>query len=69
MMHGRRHLASANAGLESGMASTCLSYLDGKQYGLPYAYYQGLHVRSDIMKANGISEFNTYDELLAACSA
>ena len=41
----------------------------GKQYGLPFAYYQwGLYVRSDIMKANGISEFNTYDELMAACT-
>ena len=50
-----------NAGLESGMASTLPSVtFDGKQYGLPYAYYQwGLYIRSDIMKANGISEFNT----------
>ena len=60
-----------NAGLESGMASTMPSVtFGGKQYGLPYAYYQwGLYVRSDIMKANGISEFNTYDELLAACTS
>ena len=60
-----------NAGLESGMASTMPSVtFSGKQYGLPYAYYQwGLYVRSDIMKANGINEFNTFDELLAACGA
>ena len=58
-----------NAGLESAMASTMPSVtFGGKQYGLPFAYYQwGLYIRSDIMKANGISEFNTYDELLAAC--
>ena len=60
-----------NAGFKSGMASTMPSVTFGdKQYGLPYAYYQwGLYVRSDIMKANGISEFNTYDELLAACTS
>ena len=60
-----------NASLESGMAYTMPSVtFGGKQYGLPYAYYQwGLYVRSDIMKANGISEFNTYDELLAACTS
>ena len=58
-----------NAGLESAMASTMPSVtFGGKQYGLPFAYYQwGLYIRSDIMKANGISEFNTYYELLAAC--
>ena len=59
-----------NAGLETAMASTMPSVTFGdKQYGLPFSYYQwGLYIRSDIMKANGISEFNTYDELLAACT-
>ncbi len=59
-----------NAGLESAMASTMPSVtFGGKQYGLPFSYYQwGLYIRSDIMKANGISEFSTYDELLAACT-
>ena len=59
-----------NAGLESAMASTMPSVtFGGKQYGLPVSYYQwGLYIRSDIMKANGISEFSTYDELLAACT-
>lgn len=57
------------AGLSEAMASTEASItFDGKQYGLPWAYYQwGLYVRSDIMEANGISQFETYDELLAAC--
>jgi multiple sugar transport system substrate-binding protein len=60
----------AEAGLSEAMASTEPSItFDGKQYGLPYAYYQwGLYVRSDIMEANGISQFNTFDELLGACS-
>ena len=59
-----------NAGLETAMASTMPSVtFGGKQYGLPFSYYQwGLYIRSDIMKANGISEFSTYDELLAACT-
>ena len=59
-----------NAGLETAMASTMPSVTFGdKQYGLPFSYYQwGLYIRSDIMKANGISEFSTYDELLAACT-
>ena len=59
----------AAAGLSDAMASTEASItFDGKQYGLPYSYYQwGLYVREDIMEANGISQFNTFDELLAAC--
>ena len=59
----------ADNGLADKMASTMPSItFDGKQYGLPYSYYQwGLYVRSDIMEANGISQFNTYDDLLAAC--
>ena len=59
-----------NAGLESAIGSSMPSVtFSGKQYGLPFSYYQwGLYIRSDIMKANGISEFSTYDELLAACT-
>lgn len=59
----------ADNGLADKMASTMPSItFDGKQYGLPYSYYQwGLYVREDIMEANGISQFATYDDLLAAC--
>lgn len=59
---------SAN-NLSEGMASTEPSItFDGKQYGLPWAYYQwGLYVRDDILKANGIDQFETFDDLLAAC--
>lgn len=41
---------------------------DGKQWGVPYSYYQwGIYYRKDIFDANGIAEPNTWDELLAAC--
>ncbi|MEL7114033.1 MAG: extracellular solute-binding protein [Pseudomonadota bacterium] len=55
--------------LANKMASTMPSItFDGKQYGLPYSYYQwGVYARADIMEANGISQFETYDDLLAAC--
>ncbi|MCP4383150.1 MAG: extracellular solute-binding protein [Hyphomicrobiales bacterium] len=61
----------AEQGLSEAMASTEPSItFDGKQYGLPWAYYQwGLYVRSDIMEANGIDQFETFDELLASCEA
>jgi multiple sugar transport system substrate-binding protein len=59
----------AENGLNEKMASTMHSItFDGKQYGLPYSYYQwGLYMRQDIMEANGIGQFETYDDLLAAC--
>ncbi|MEM8728855.1 MAG: extracellular solute-binding protein [Pseudomonadota bacterium] len=59
----------SESGLSDAMASTEPSItFDGKQYALPYAYYQwGLYMRSDIMEAQGISEFQTFDDLLAAC--
>ena len=57
-------------GLNEAMASTRSSVtFDNKQYGLPYAYYQwGLYVRTDIMEANGIKQFYTFDDLLNACA-
>jgi multiple sugar transport system substrate-binding protein len=59
----------ADAGLSDAMASTEPSItFDGKQYGLPWAYYQwGLYVREDILAKNGISQFETFDDLLSAC--
>ena len=43
---------------------------DGKQYGVPYSYYQwGLYYRADILAENGIEPPKTWDELLAACAA
>ena len=42
---------------------------DGKQYGVPYTYYQwGIYYRKDLFAAAGVTEKpKTWDELLAAC--
>ena len=59
----------AQEGLASSMASTMPSVtFDGKQYALPYSYYQwGVYYRKDIYDANGISVPKTYDEFLDNC--
>ena len=59
----------AQEGLASSMASTMASVtFDGKQYALPYSYYQwGVYYRKDIYDANGISIPKTYDEFLNNC--
>ena len=56
-------------GLANTMASTMPSVtFDGKQYALPYSYYQwGVYYRKDIYDANGISVPKTYDEFLDNC--
>jgi len=42
--------------------------IDGKQYGVPYTYYQwGIYYRADIFKDVGLSKPETFDELIAAC--
>ena len=41
---------------------------DGKQWGVPYSYYQwGIYYRSDIFADNDIEVPTTWDELLGAC--
>ena len=41
--------------------------MDGKQWGVPYSYYQwGIYYRKDIFDKMGIAEPKTWDELLAA---
>jgi multiple sugar transport system substrate-binding protein len=41
---------------------------DGKQWGVPYSYYQwGVYYRSDLFKQYGISEPSNWDEMLGAC--
>ncbi|MEM1375839.1 MAG: ABC transporter substrate-binding protein [Pseudomonadota bacterium] len=41
---------------------------DGKQWGVPYSYYQwGVYYRKDIFDTLGLSEPTTWDEMLAAC--
>ncbi|KMW58031.1 N-Acetyl-D-glucosamine ABC transport system, sugar-binding protein [Candidatus Rhodobacter oscarellae] len=59
----------AENGLAETMASTMPSItFDGKQYGLPYSYYQwGIYYREDVFADNGVGVPATYDDLLAAC--
>ncbi|MBU2867236.1 ABC transporter substrate-binding protein [Pacificibacter marinus] len=41
---------------------------DGKQWGVPYSYYQwGVYFRADIFADNGIEKPATWDEMLGAC--
>jgi multiple sugar transport system substrate-binding protein len=41
---------------------------DGKQWGVPYSYYQwGIYYRKDIFEENNVSVPATWDELLTAC--
>jgi multiple sugar transport system substrate-binding protein len=41
---------------------------DGKQWGVPYSYYQwGVYYRKDIFDKLGLSEPKTWDEMLNAC--
>ncbi|MEL6919804.1 MAG: extracellular solute-binding protein [Pseudomonadota bacterium] len=41
---------------------------DGKQWGVPYSYYQwGVYYRKDIFDTLGLSEPTTWDDMLAAC--
>ena len=55
-------------GWAEDLASTMPSMTrDGKQYGVPYTYYQwGIYYRADIFADNGITPPETWDELLAA---
>ncbi|MDD9909065.1 MAG: extracellular solute-binding protein [Ahrensia sp.] len=42
--------------------------MNGKQWGVPYSYYQwGIYYRKDIFDKLGLSEPKTWDELLSAC--
>ncbi len=58
-------------GWADAMASTMPSMTrDGKQWGVPYTYYQwGIYYRSDIFAENNITPPTTWDELLAASAA
>lgn len=58
-------------GFDDSLASTksAMTY-DGKQWGVPYTYYQwGIYYRSDIFAEHGIEVPQTWDELLAACAS
>lgn len=44
--------------------------LDGKQWGVPYTYYQwGIYYREDIFKELGLAEPTTFDQEIANCKA
>jgi multiple sugar transport system substrate-binding protein len=57
--------------LATNMASTIANLtVDGKQYGIPYTYYQwGIYYRKDIFAANGLAVPSNWTELLAVCKA
>jgi multiple sugar transport system substrate-binding protein len=63
----------ANNGLNESLASSVLSStIDGKQYAIPYTYYQwGIYYNRDAYKAAGVEEPGedgvTWDEFLANC--
>ncbi|BFM48065.1 extracellular solute-binding protein [Marinomonas sp. THO17] len=54
-------------GLKQTMsAATPAMTIDGKQWGMPYTYYQwGIYYRKDIFEKLGLSEPKTWDEFLA----
>lgn len=56
-------------GLAESMASSRSAMtVDGKQFGVPYTFYQwGVYYRSDIFEQHGLSAPRTWDELLAVC--
>ena len=57
-------------GLEQDMASTFSALtVDGKQYGIPYAYYQwGVYYRKDLFEKAGVGVPKTWAEFLDACA-
>lgn len=53
------------AGLDSVKGAMTI---DGKQWGVPYTYYQwGIYYREDIFKELGLTEPTTFDEEIANC--
>lgn len=57
--------------LSEDFASTKASLtLDGKQYGVPYSYYQwGVYYRKDLFEEAGVEIPKTFDALVDACTA
>ena len=42
--------------------------IDGKQWGVPYSYYQwGIFARTDLLKKAGVTDLKTWDDLISAC--
>lgn len=59
----------ADNGLGDSLASAKASMtIDGKQWGVPYTYYQwGIYFNRDAYKAAGVEEPKTWDEFVANC--
>lgn len=50
-------------------ASKASMTIDGKQWGVPYTYYQwGIYYNKDVYKQVGVSEPKTWDEFIANCA-
>ncbi len=58
-----------SAGLSDALASAKASMtIDGKQWGVPYTYYQwGIYFNKDAYKAAGVEVPKTWDEFVANC--
>ncbi len=56
-------------GLKDALASSLGGMtMDGKQWGIPYTYYQwGIYYNKDVYKSVGISEPKNWDEFVANC--
>jgi multiple sugar transport system substrate-binding protein len=56
-------------GLKEQMASSLGGMtMDGKQWGVPYTYYQwGIYYNKDVYKKAGVTEPKTWDEFVANC--
>ncbi|WP_376878168.1 ABC transporter substrate-binding protein [Albirhodobacter sp. R86504] len=61
----------AENGLNESLASAASSMtIDGKQWGVPYTYYQwGIYYNKDVYKAAGVEVPATWDEFVANCEA
>lgn len=57
-------------GLGESLASAKASMtIDGKQWGVPYTYYQwGVYYNKDVYKKVGVAEPKTWDEFIANCA-
>ncbi len=57
-------------GLNDSLKSAAASMtIDGKQWGVPYTYYQwGIYYNKDVYKQVGVTEPKTWDEFIANCA-
>ena len=59
---------AANGLIESLASAAASMTIDGKQWGVPYTYYQwGIYYNKDVYKAVGVEVPTTWDEFVANC--